>query len=193
MTIKNRLEAPLIDHTLDFSPYHQDNDLTEDKKSKDFITDNMRTDFERVLSKYPNEQKQSALIPILTLCQVYNGGHLTESIVQEVAQYLSLEPIKAFEVATFYSLFNHQPQGKYQLCICQGVSCLLNGYKQVLEAIMQKLESQDEAHMENLFSVKKVECLGACGGAPVMMVGDQYYENLSPTSALDLMESLAKK
>ena len=186
--------APLINHTLDFSPYHKNPDATEKNKHMCFITDKMRTDFELILSKYPENQKQSALIPILTLCQVYNGGNLTEEIVQEVAQYLELEAIKAFEIATFYSLFNHQPQGKYQLCICQGISCLLNGYKQVLDAIMQKLEAQDDdTQNRNLFSIKKVECLGACGGAPVMMVGDQYYENLNPTSVIDLMDTLAKK
>jgi NADH-quinone oxidoreductase subunit E len=185
----NLIEKPLINHTIDSSSYHNKADSLPAQVP--FLNQKLIEDFERILSKYPAEQKFSAVIPILTLCQVHNGGHLTEEIVLELAEYLEVEAIKIFEVATFYSMFNHQPQGKYQLCVCQGVSCLLNGYEEVITEIMTKLNIKNgETSEDGLFSLKKVECLGACGGAPVMMVGDNYHENLTPDSIKELIDSL---
>ena len=108
-------------------------------------------------------------------------GWVDDSVVQDVAQTLGLEPIQVMEVATFYVLFDPQPLGKHQLRVCTNVSCMLCGSDSVMDHLKDKLGIQHgETSADGRFTLFEVECLGACGGAPMMMVGNRYYENLDP-------------
>lgn len=181
---------PFLEHSLDSQSF-ESNAL---EKSPELFDANMRQNFENILSRYPDDQRQSGIIPMLILTQVHNGGHLTDRIIEGIAEYLNVKPIAIYEVATFYSLFNHKPQGKIQIDICQGVSCLLCGLDEVVRTIEQTLKvSANEVTPDGLFSFKLVECLGDCSGAPMMRIGDEYIENLNSEKVVNLLRSYQQK
>lgn len=108
-------------------------------------------------------------------------GWVDDQVVRDVAEVLNLEPIEVQEVATFYDLFYTHPVGRHQLRVCTNISCMLCGSDSVVDYLHEKLGiSPGETTADGRFTLVEVECLGACGGAPVMMVGNQYHENLDP-------------
>lgn len=143
------------------------------------------------LKKFPNNKKRSGVIEILKIVQNQNGGYLTENLIGEVADYLGISKIYAFEVATFYSMFDLQKVGKYKIYFCISISCMLCGSDELVNHIKRKLNINfDETTNDGKFTLKKTECLAACGGAPVMLIGEKYYENLNISNIDSILDSL---
>jgi NADH-quinone oxidoreductase subunit E len=136
---------------------------------------------EAIIARYPQGKQKSALIPILHLAQESFGGWLSAEAMDHVASILSIEPIEVYEVATFYSMFNLQPVGKHVLEVCQTGPCMLRGSDDIIDYIKSKLGiGVGETTADGMFTLKTVECLGACGYAPMMQMGMHYKEHLTP-------------
>jgi len=134
----------------------------------------------RIISFYPEGKQKSAVIPVLHLAQKEFGGWLSTETMDYVAALLQLEPIEVYEVATFYSMYNLKPVGKYLFEVCQTGPCMLNGSDDIIKYINEKLGIKPgETTADGLFTLKTVECLGACGYAPMMQMGDYYKEHLT--------------
>jgi len=143
------------------------------------------------VAKYPAEQKQSAVIPALHIVQDSNNGYLTTELMDEVAAYLDMPNISVYEVATFYSMFELKPVGKHQINVCTNVSCMLRDS----ESIVKHLESRlgiglGQTTEDGKITLKEVECLGACGGAPMLLLNKTYYENLTPQKVDEILNDL---
>lgn len=134
----------------------------------------------KIIGRYPEGKQKSALIPILHIAQKEFGGWLSIPVMDYVASLLRIKPIEVYEVATFYTMFNMKPVGKYVLEVCRTGPCMLNGSEEILEYIRQKLNIKDgETTQDGLFTLKPAECLGACGYAPMMQLGKFYHEHLT--------------
>ncbi|VAW88217.1 NADH-ubiquinone oxidoreductase chain E [hydrothermal vent metagenome] len=143
------------------------------------------------VAKYPKDQKQSAVMAALTAVQDANGGWLTQDLMEAVAEYLEMEPISVYEVATFYSMYELKPVGRNKICVCTNISCMLCGSDEVVSHLKNKLGiGFGETTADGKVSLKEVECLGACGGAPMLQIGDQYYENLTPEKIDSILDNL---
>lgn len=137
-------------------------------------------EFNRLVKRYPEGKQKSALLPVLHLAQESFGGWLSVETMDYVANLLRLEPIEVYEVATFYSMFNTQPVGKYMFEVCQTGPCMLNGSDDIIAYIKEKLGiNVGETTPDGMFTLKTVECLGACGYAPMMQLGKHYREHLT--------------
>ena len=133
-----------------------------------------------LMSRYPQGKQKSALLPILHLAQQEFGGWLDVSTMDYVASLFNIQPIEVYEVATFYSMYNLKPVGKYIFEVCQTGPCMVNGSDNIIEYIKQKLNiGVGETTKDGLFTLKTVECLGACGYAPMMQLGKTYREHLT--------------
>ncbi|MEI6436380.1 MAG: NAD(P)H-dependent oxidoreductase subunit E [Bacteroidota bacterium] len=151
----------------------------------------------QLIIRYPQEQKKSALIPLLHIAQEEFGGYLTVDIMDYVATLLEIQPIEVYEVATFYSMFYLEKVGKYVLEVCRTGPCSLAGGDKIRNYLKQTLGiNSGETTPDGLFTLKEVECLGACGAGPVMQVNTEYYEKLTPSRVdrlLEEMRALANK
>lgn len=146
------------------------------------------------LTKFPPNQRQSAVIFALKVVQKENGGWLTEALMDAVAAYLEMPKIAVYEVASFYSLFELKPVGRHKLCVCTNVSCLLRGSEENIQHLKKRLRIDfGETTPDGQFTLKEVECLCACGGAPVMQVNDHYYENLTPEKIDEILTALESR
>ena len=135
---------------------------------------------EAIIKRYPQGKQKSAIIPLLHMAQQQNAGWLDVSSMDYVASVLNIKPIEVYEVATFYSMFNTKPVGKYVFEVCQTGPCMLNGSDDIIEYIEKKLSiKRGETTPDGLFTLKVVECLGACGYAPMMQLGKTYREHLT--------------
>lgn len=135
---------------------------------------------DRLISRYPAGRQKSALLPILHLAQQEFGGWLDVPVMDYVASLLQIAPIEVYEVATFYSMYNLKPVGKYMFEVCQTGPCMLNGSDDIVEYVYQKLGIKPgETTSDGLFTLKTVECLGACGYAPMMQMGKNFREHLT--------------
>lgn len=133
-----------------------------------------------IVARYPEGKQKSALIPVLHLAQNEFGGWLSTSTMDYVASLLNLKPIEVYEVATFYTMFHLKPVGKYVFQVCQTGPCMLNGSDDILAYIQEKLNIKiGETTADGLFTLQAVECLGACGYAPMMQLGKTYQEHLT--------------
>lgn len=150
-----------------------------------------RAEIDKWVAKYPQGQQQSALMSALRIAQEQNGGWLTEALMDSIADYLQLDPIAVYEVATFYSMYELQPVGKHKICVCTNISCQLCGSDDVVAHLKKRLRiGFGETTIDGRFTLKEVECLGACSGAPMLQVGKDYYENLTPDKLDELLEKL---
>ncbi|MCX6323753.1 MAG: NAD(P)H-dependent oxidoreductase subunit E [Sphingobacteriales bacterium] len=135
---------------------------------------------QEIMSRYPEGKQKSALLPVLHLAQEEFGGWLDVPVMDYVASLLSIEPIEVYEVASFYSMYNLKPVGKYLFEVCQTGPCMLNGSDDIIAYIKEKLNIRvGETSADGLFTLKTVECLGACGYAPMMQMGKNYREHLT--------------
>jgi NADH-quinone oxidoreductase subunit E len=133
-----------------------------------------------IISRYPQGKQKSALLPLLHLAQEEFGGWLDVPVMDYVASLLSIEPIEVYEVASFYSMYNLKPVGKYMFEVCQTGPCMLNGSDNIIDYIKQKLNiGIGETTTDGMFTLKTVECLGACGYAPMMQLGKHFREHLT--------------
>lgn len=164
--------------------------MSEGKAIK-IIQGDIKKRIDRWISHYPADQKKSATMPALRIVQEAHQGYLTTELMDEVAQYLGIRPIEVYEVATFYSMYQHKPVGEHQICLCTNISCMLRGSDEILEHLETKLGvGVGEVTSDGKFSIRKVECAGACGGAPMMWVGKTYYENLTNDKVDQILEEL---
>lgn len=135
---------------------------------------------QRIINFYPEGKQKSAVIPVLHLAQQEFGGWLSSDTMDYVASLLQLEPIEVYEVATFYSMYNLKPVGKYMFEVCHTGPCMLNGSDDIIKYIFDKLGIKPgETSEDGMFTLKTVECLGACGYAPMMQMGKNYREHLT--------------
>jgi NADH-quinone oxidoreductase subunit E len=148
--------------------------------------------FDEIVKRYPAGKHKSALLPILHLVQA-EFGWTSVSAMDKVAEYLNIEPIEVYEVASFYSMYFLQPKGKYVLEVCRTGPCCLVGAEKIMDHIEHKLGVKEgEVTADGLFSWRGVECLAACGYAPVLQIGPEYtfYENLTEQSVDQLIDNL---
>jgi NADH-quinone oxidoreductase subunit E len=135
---------------------------------------------QEIIERYPEGKQKSALIPLLHLAQEENGGWLSVEAMDHVAGLLQLKPIEVYEVATFYSMYNLKPVGRYLFEVCQTGPCMLKGSDEIISYIKEKLGiGVGETTSDGMFTLKTVECLGACGYAPMMQLGKHYKEHLT--------------
>jgi NADH-quinone oxidoreductase subunit E len=133
-----------------------------------------------IIARYPEGKQKSALLPVLHIAQDENAGWLSVEAMDYVASLLQLKPIEVYEVATFYSMYNLKPVGKYIFEVCQTGPCMLNGSDGIIDYIREKLNiGIGETTSDGMFTLKTVECLGACGYAPMMQLGKFYKEHLT--------------
>lgn len=133
-----------------------------------------------IIARYPEGKQKSALLPLLHLAQDSFGGWLSAETMDYVAEILQITPIEVYEVATFYSMYNTKPVGKYLFEVCQTGPCMLNGSDNIIDYIAKTLGIKaGETTTDGLFTLKTVECLGACGYAPMMQLGKHYREHLT--------------
>lgn len=157
-----------------------------------FFSDSDLSWIQVLIDRYPEGKQKSALIPVLHFAQEKNAGWLSTAVMDEVAEVLKLKPIEVYEVATFYSMFNTKPIGKYLLEVCQTGPCMLRGCDDIIAHISNKLGIKvGETTTNGLFTLKAVECLGACGYAPMMQIGKHYHEFLTKDSVDNLLNSLS--
>ena len=144
-----------------------------------------------ICARYPEGRQASATIALLDLAQRQNGGWLSTAAIEYVAGYLEIAPIRVHEVASFYSMFNTKPVGKYFIQVCRTTPCWLRGSDGITAACKKKLGvGLREVTDDGLFSVIEVECLGACANAPMVQINDYYYEDLTPERMAEIIDEL---
>ncbi len=147
-----------------------------------FMSAKRMRDINHWIAKYPADQKQSAVMSALRIVQEEHG-HLTPVLMDAVAEYLDMAPIAVYEVASFYTMYEHKPVGKHTVNVCTNISCLLRGSSGVVEHLEKKLGiNLGETTADGRFTLRSVECLGACVNAPMMQVDKDYHENLTPAA-----------
>jgi NADH-quinone oxidoreductase subunit E len=157
------------------------------------FNDTQLAEFNRLVNRYPQGKQKSALLPVLHLAQETFGGWLSSETMDYVAELLHIEPIEVYEVATFYSMYNLKPVGKHLFEVCQTGPCMLNGSDNIIDYIKQKLNiGVGETTEDGLFTLKTVECLGACGYAPMMQMGKHYKEHLTKEKVDAIIEECRK-
>jgi NADH-quinone oxidoreductase subunit E len=147
-----------------------------------------------IISRYPEGKQKSALLPVLHMAQDEFGGWLDVPVMDYVATLLNIEPIEVYEVASFYSMYNLKPVGKYMFEVCQTGPCMINGSDNIIDYIKQKLHiGVGETTTDGMFTLKTVECLGACGYAPMMQLGKNYREHLTKEKVDAIIEECRAK
>jgi NADH-quinone oxidoreductase subunit E len=151
------------------------------------------TEAQKHIAKYPEGKQQSAVMPLLDIAQRQNGGHVTVEIMEYIADYLDMPAIRVQEVATFYTMYNHKPIGKHHVQVCGTTPCWLRGSDEIMSACKKHLGiNKGETTEDGMFTLGEVECAGACVNAPVVSIGDDYFEDLTPETMVELLEKLAK-
>ena len=154
------------------------------------ITDSLMNRINELISHYPEGKQKSALLPILHEVQDAHENWLSIELQDKVAEILNIKPIEVYEVVSFYTMFNRRPIGKYMFEFCQTSPCCLNGVEDLMDYTCEKLGvGIGETTPDGLFEVRGVECLGACGYAPMMQLGDFYKEHLTKEKIDQLIDA----
>ncbi len=149
------------------------------------------SEINKVIGHFPPIRKKSALLPVLHIVQK-ESGWLSPEVMDKVAEILEIKPIEVYEVATFYSMYHTKPVGKHVIEVCQTGPCMICGADKTIAYIETKLGIKvGETTADGLFTLKTVECLGACGYAPMFQIGEQYYENLTEEKIDDIIRQLS--
>lgn len=155
------------------------------------LPEKLREEIDKWTIKYPSERRQSAVLPALLTAQDYNGGWLSQELIDSVADYLNMSRVTAYEVATFYTMYDREPTGRHKISICTNVSCMLSGCDKIVKHLKQRLGvGFNEVTTDGKFVLKEVECLGACANAPVIHLGKRYHENLTPEKIDQILDGL---
>ena len=163
---------------------------TENPEDFAFTAENMDAAM-AVIAKYPDGWQASAVMPLLDIAQRQNGGHLTQAAMDHIARVLDMPTIRVYEVATFYTMYNHKPIGKHHVQVCTNLPCWLRGSDEIMGTCQKFLNvGNHESTEDGMFTLTEVECLGACVNAPMMQIGDDYYEDLDPASTLAILSEL---
>ncbi|MEY4192589.1 MAG: hypothetical protein RJA00_820 [Bacteroidota bacterium] len=146
----------------------------------------------RQIAKFPEGKQKSALLSVLHMAQAH-FGYLSEPVMDYVARLLHLLPIEVYEVATFYSMYDTKPVGKVKLEVCRTGPCMIEGAEKIVSYIENKLGIKDgETTADGIFTLKTVECLGACGYAPMLQAGEKFHEHLTEAKVDELIEAYRK-
>ena len=157
------------------------------------FSENKLQQVNEIIARYPLGKQKSALLPVLHLAQDEFGGWLDVPVMDYVASLLNIEPIEVYEVATFYSMYNLKPVGRYLFEVCQTGPCMINGSDEIIAYIKDKLNiGVGETTADGMFTLKTVECLGACGYAPMMQLGKIYKEHLTKEKVDQIIEECRK-
>ena len=149
---------------------------------------------DEILDKYPSNRKASAVIPLLHYVQKISNGWLPVPEIERVAEILDMPYMKVYEVASFYTMFNLKPVGQKLLQLCHTTPCWLRGSDQIEKSIFDTLKIKDgETTPDNMFTLMKVECLGACVNAPILQINDDYYEDLDYKTTKELLNKIKTK
>lgn len=152
------------------------------------FTDENRTRVDAAIKKYP--AAKAAVMECLYIAQEQNG-FITNEVMLEVASILQIDPVEVLSVVTFYTMYHKKPVGKYHVQVCTNVSCMLKGGYEIMDKVVEKLGIKaDQVTPDNKFSIEEVECMGACGSAPMMSVNYDYYENLTKEKVSEILDSL---
>jgi NADH-quinone oxidoreductase subunit E len=162
-------------------------------KTQDLFPKNILKEIDIVRSKFPEDKSKSAIIESLLLIQHDNDGFLSDELIASLANYLNINKIDVYEVATFYSMFNLEPVGKITISVCTNVSCMLRNSDGIVDHIEKKLKIKiGESTKDNKFYLKdEMECLAACNGAPMMQVNHINYENLTFEKVDNILDEIA--
>lgn len=167
-----------------------------------FTPDNLEK-AKKIMANYPDNYQASAVIPLLDLAQQQNAGFLSLAAMNSIAELLGMAPIRVYEVATFYTMFNRSPMGRYHVMVCGTTPCMLQGSKGIYKAISDHLGVvYGQTTEDKLFTLSEMECMGACVNAPMIAVADYsggvekfsyiYYEDLTPEDAISILETLRR-
>ena len=144
-----------------------------------------------IVSKYPKGKQQSAVMALLYIAQKQNNNWIPLAAMKYIAKFLDMPYIKVYEVATFYSMYNLAPVGKYFVQVCTTTPCMIRGAYKLVEACKETIsENESELSNDKTCSWMEVECLGACVNAPMMQINDDYYEDLDEKSSSEIIDSL---
>ena len=155
------------------------------------FTDETLDRVKKIIARYPEGKQKSALMPILHIAQEELGGHLSVDVMDYVANLLNIQPIEVYEVATFYTQYYLDKVGKYVIEVCQTGPCAMCGGEDIADYLERKLNIKtDETTADGLFTLRRVECLGACGYAPVMQINTEFYEFLTQEKIDQTIENL---
>ena len=155
------------------------------------FSEEAKQQLDNIVKKYPT--KKAALLPALWLAQEQYGGWLPPEAMREVAGYLELPNAEVEGVATFYTMYNKAPTGKYHLEVCHNIACMVVGADALIEHMAHKLGiEKGETTPDRKFTLAGAECLGACANAPCMMIGPKYYENVTPEAADKIIDELSR-
>ncbi len=158
----------------------------------EFTAENL-AEAKKFIARYPEGRQRSAVMPLLDLAQRQNGGWLPEGAVETIARILEMAPIRVLEVATFYSMYKLEPVGRHQINVCTTTPCWLRGSDEVVGACKQALGiGVGESTADGEFTLGEVECLGACVNAPVVQIGDDYYEDVDAKAMTNIIEALKR-
>ncbi|XP_028593183.2 NADH dehydrogenase [ubiquinone] flavoprotein 2, mitochondrial isoform X2 [Podarcis muralis] len=172
-----------------FARSHRDTPENNPNTQFDFTPENYKR-IEAIVSNYPEGHKSGAVMSVLDLAQRQHGW-LPISAMNKVAEILDIPPMRVYEVATFYTMYNRKPVGKYHIQICTTTPCMLCDSDSILEAIQKKLGIKvGETTPDKLFTLIEVECLGACVNAPMVQINDNYYEDLTTKDIEDIIDEL---
>lgn len=170
---------------------HRDSKDNNPDTPFDFTPENLKR-IERILKNYPDGHKSAAIIPVLDIAQRQHGW-LPLSAMHKSADLLGVAKMRVYEVATFYTMFFRKPVGKYHIQVCTTTPCMLRDSDSIVECIKKKLNIQmGETTKDGLFSLAEVECLAACVNAPMVQIGDNYYEDLTVSDMEEIIDTLAK-
>jgi len=158
------------------------------------FSDEILKKLKQIISRYPEGRQKSAMLPVLHIAQEELGGYLSVEIMDYVAGLLQVEPIEVYEVATFYSQYYLEKVGKYVIEVCHTGPCAICGSETISEYLQEKLKiGVGETTADGFFTLKEVECLGACGSAPVMQINTEFYENLTEQGIDQLLGELKNR
>ena len=165
-------------------------DISQDSEAFSFTPEIEEKALE-ILKRYPEGWQASAVMPLLDLAQRQNGGWLSQVAMDYVAKRLSMPLIRVYEVATFYTMYNLQPIGQHHIEICTNLPCWLRGSDKIIETCENFLGiNLGETTDNGMFTLSEVECLGACVNAPMMQIGEDYYEDLDANSTLTILSQI---
>ncbi len=156
------------------------------------LSEHSRREIDHWLAKFPPERRRSAVIAGLRIAQHQNQGYLTVELMDAVADHVGVPAIQVYEVASFYSMFETQPVGRIHVSICTNICCMLRGADEIVAAVERHLgiRTGESTPDGRIYLKREEECLAACNNAPMMMVDHVYHENLSPESAIRVLDAL---
>ena len=165
---------------------------TDTKDPGNFVFTSENADrAQTIISRYPKGWQASAVMPLLDMAQRQTGGYLNQAAMDYVAEMLDMPKIRVYEVATFYTMYNHKPLGKNHIQICTNLPCWLRGSDKIVNTCKEFLEIEtNQTSEDGQFTITEVECLGACVNAPMMQINDDYYEDLDQITTLDILSQI---